>query len=117
MPHFDFDAVVGEVEQEPITFTFRGEMYEIPAEIPYFTALRLNKILSTKKSLSDELAIEEMHELLKSILGDIQFAQLEHSRASVVEFGKLLEYIFNAYAATTKEDTSPKAPKRGKKAS
>lgn len=112
MPFKDFDAYVSAVRKEPITFKFREEMYEIPGDIPFFTKLRLAKLM-TLKGAEGEMSISDLYDLLVTIFGEENTKRLEQSGASDQEINAMLGYVSNAYSGTA--DESPKVPK-GKKA-
>lgn len=109
----NFDAFENEVTQSPHTFTFKGEEYTFPYDLPYFTKLRMMRLY---KAAGENTAVAgaELYEMLRTILGEQQLNKLESAAPSDEQGEAILKYIFDVYGDGESDSKNAQKTPRGK---
>lgn len=100
-----FDAFIEETEQKVGGFTFKGQQFELPEQLPAKVMLR--NLRGTKKKPSNEDLIQQYESFFTDILGPEQYERLLDTGISLDGLNKLLPQILNLYKVGG-ESSNPK---------
>ena len=123
----DVAASRREAQGTPVQFKVRNETYSLPVELPLDTIDLLlsdevglvefaKKVMATSDDVSDGIVkvllsggnvpkalMDAAYAVMMSLLGEEQYKKWRDGRPSLIEFGKILGYLFTAYGVSLGE--------------
>lgn len=116
----DFDAFFAELDRKPLTFKIRGEVFELPPDIP---ASIVKHIVDLQKASIEIVPDETVLDMGKHILGQETLDRLiDELNLDMFELGKIIDwavltYMGNGADALGKTVEAQKKPRQRKKKS
>jgi hypothetical protein len=92
----DFDAFEKERQQIPVTFTMRGQRFELPADLPALALIRIVR-LQAESSADAAVTAKMTLELLALIFPEGELDRLLATGLSAKDLGKVLEWLVSQY--------------------
>jgi hypothetical protein len=109
----DFDAFEQERQQIPVSFTMRGQRFELPADLPALALIRIVR-LQAESSADAAVTAKMTLELLSLIFPEQELDRLLATGLSAKELGKVLEWLVSQYLGGGEEkDQEGNAPTPG----
>lgn len=114
--HLDLDArraARREAASEPVSFTFGGETFDLPVEMPV-AAIELVAGVDVE-ALSDEQAVGLIVPILRALLGPEQWARFSTHSPTLEDVSDLSDYIWESYGISpqTPSQSPPSARATG----
>lgn len=105
----DFDICEDERTGKPPGFTYKGEHFELPPELPAECALAIVRMQAEMGGNAD-VPTTELSNLAQGLLGEENLKRLYKLRISMVALGKLITKAIEAYTpGEIPADTEPGA--------
>ncbi|PKM78539.1 MAG: hypothetical protein CVU90_02030 [Firmicutes bacterium HGW-Firmicutes-15] len=98
----DFDALIKQKQQEPISIKLYGKLYQIPAAFPANAALTITRM--TKEDANQELQMDQLELILNLIYGKDVIAEWMSRGITVDILTDILTWTVAQYGAEDTED-------------
>lgn len=100
----DFDRFLAEKEQDTKTITIFGRECEVPAELPWYYVMKVERMIRYKKPITGQENINLLRQMFKP--DDFQFIT-HHAKFRASNVWELISF---AWLTATKDEAKPSEP-------